>query len=125
MNSFGWCFMLLEFGLEMLPKVFNGIEVRGLGRLLQGSDIVVRKPLICLSGGVFWVIVLLEIPLILSHLQTFKALLHSLLQNLTILLSIHVPMHLNQLPHPIPTHTPPNHEVISPSMLNSWCGGPV
>ena len=40
--------MLLEFGLEMLPEVFNGIEVRGLGRPLQGDDVIVRKPLICL-----------------------------------------------------------------------------
>src|SRR5258705_3866466 len=86
---------------------------------------MVRKLLVCLFGGVFWVIVLLEVPLILSHLQPFKALLHSLLQNLTILLSIHHPLHLYQLPHPIPTHRSPNHQVIPPSMLDSWCGGPV
>src|SRR5258705_3216363 len=125
MHSFGWCVMLLEFGLEMLPEVFNGIEVRGLGRPLQGDDVIVRKPLICLFGGVLWVIVLLKVPLILSHLQTFKALLHSLLQNLTILLTIHDPLSLYQLPHPIPTHTSPNHQVNPPSMLDSWCGGPV
>src|SRR3979490_2917834 len=65
----------------------------------------------------FWIIVLLEVPLILSHLQTFNALLHSLLQNLTILHCIHVPLHLYQLPHPIPAHTPPNHQVISPPCL--------
>src|SRR3979490_275440 len=73
----------------------------------------------------FWIIVLLEVPLILSNLQTFNALLHSLLQNLTILHCIHVPLHLYQLPHPIPAHTPPNHQVITPSMFDSWCDGPV
>src|SRR5258705_8948292 len=98
MHSFGWCVMLLEFSLEMLPEVFNGIEVRGLGRPLQRDDVIVRKPLICLFGGVLWDIVLLEVPLILSHLQTFKALLHSL-QNLTMLLTIHDPLNLYQLPH--------------------------
>ena len=71
------------------------------------------------------VIVLLEVPPILSHLQTFNALLHSLLQNLTILHWIYLPPHLYQHPHPIPAHTSPNHQVIPPSMLDSWCGGPV
>ena len=55
-HSFGWCIILLEFGLKMLPEVSNGIQIRGLGRSLQVSD-VVKKPLIC----VFWIIVLLEL----------------------------------------------------------------
>ena len=100
-------------------------EIGGLGRPLQRSDAVVRKPLICLSGGVFWIIVLLEVKPILSHLHCFKAPLHSLLQNLTILLSIHLSLHLYELPHPIPTHTTPNPQVIPPSMLDCWCGGLV
>ena len=73
----------------------------------------------------FWDIILLEILLILSHLQTFNDLLHSLLQNLTIFHCIHLPLHLYQHPHPIPAHTSSNHQVIPPSMLDSWCDGPV
>jgi hypothetical protein len=65
MHSCGWCVILLKFGLEVMPEMFNGIEVRGLGRPLQRNDVVIRKPLVSLFGGVFWVIVLLEVPLIL------------------------------------------------------------
>src|SRR3979490_1913336 len=65
----------------------------------------------------FWIIVLLKVPLILSHLQTFNAILHSLLQNLTILHCIHVPLHLYQLPHPIPPHTPQTIKLFPPPCL--------
>ena len=61
------------------------------------------------------------------HLSSaiFKLSMLSLLQNLTILHRIHLPLHLYQCPHPIPAHISPNHQVIPPSMLDSWCGSPV
>ena len=34
--------------------------------------------------------------------------------------SIYLPLNLYQLPHPIPPHTTPYHEVIPPSMLYCW-----
>src|SRR6266568_5206782 len=79
-------------------------------------------------GGVFWIIVLLKIPLLLFHIQLLKALHHSLIQDFTILLCIHLALNFYQYSHTIPAHTTPYHKVIPSSMLDSrgsstirWC----
>ena len=85
--------------------------------------IVVRKPLGCKSGGVFGIIVLLEVLFMLFQIQLFKAFNHSIIKNFTILLCIHLSLNFYELSHPIPTHTTPYHQVVSPSTLDSWgCG---
>src|SRR5882762_5483457 len=103
--------------------MFNWVKVRGLGRPLKYLNVAVRKPLGCKSGGMFGIIVLLEVSFILLQIQLFKAFNHSTIQNLTILLCIHLSLNLYELSHPIPTHTTPYHEVVIPSMLDSQgCG---
>ena len=72
---------------------------------------------------VFGVIVLLKNPLFLLHLQIFKALHQSILQNLTVLLCIYDPLNLCKIFYSIPPHTTPYHEVISSSMLD--CDSPL
>ena len=82
------------------------------------------KPLCRQSGGVFWIIVLLEYPLSLCHFQLLKTFHHSIIQTLTVLLCIHDPLNLCAcLPHS--TNTPSYHGIISSSMLDSGCGCPV
>ncbi len=70
-----------------------------------------------------WVIILLEDPLLLHHLQLFKVFHHTIIQDVTVLLCIHSPLNLYKPPNPILTHTPPNH--ISSSMLDSGSGSAV
>src|SRR5277367_2165457 len=105
--------------------MFYRVNVRGLCRPDKHLDVIVFKPLCSQLGGMFGVIVLLEDPLSFSHLQLVKAFLHSILQNLTILLCIHDPLNLCELAYSIPPHTTPYHKVISSSMLNSRCDGSV
>src|SRR6267142_4524502 len=105
--------------------MFYGVNVRGLGRPDKHLDVIVFKPFCSLVGGMLGVIVLLEDPLSLSHLQLFKAFHHSILQNITILLCIHDPLNLCELPYSIPPHTTLYHKVIPSSMLDSRCCGSV
>ena len=105
--------------------MLNGIYVWRLGRPSKDLNAIVFKLLCCLLGGVFWVIVLLEYPLPLIHLQLLKAFLQPIIQNVTVLLCIHGPLNLYKLPHPIPTHTSPYNKIVSFSMLDSRCGCPV
>src|SRR5258708_40351961 len=72
-----------------------------------------------------WVIVLLECPLPLWHLQVFKTFHHSPIQDFTVLLSIHDPLNLWQHPYSIPPHTTPYHKIVPSSMLDHWCDGYV
>jgi hypothetical protein len=125
MHSFGWHLILLKLGFEVMPEVFNWVDVRGLGRTLKYLNVVVRKPLGCMSGGMFWVIVLLEVSSTLLHIQLLKAFNHSIVQDHAILLCIHLPLNLYELSHLIPTHKTPYHEIVTPSMLDSWSCGPV
>jgi hypothetical protein len=94
MSSFGWYFIFLKFALDIVPEMFDGIEVRGLSRPVNNNDVVVRKPGCGQPGGVFWVIVLLKISLTLLYIQLLKAFHQSILQNFTILLCIHLPLNL-------------------------------
>src|ERR1700748_604478 len=77
MHSLGWVWILLESLFQIHPEVFNGVDVRGLSWPGHDFNIVVFKPLGCLLGGVFGVIILLEHPLPLWHLQLFKTVHHS------------------------------------------------
>src|ERR1700733_7963648 len=105
--------------------MLNGVNVRRLGRPGKHLDAIVFKPLCCLLGGVFWVIILLEYPLPLLHLQLLKAFLQPIIQNVTVLLCIHDPLNLYELPYPIPAHTTPYNKIIFSSMLDSGGGGSV
>src|ERR1700750_1238001 len=118
MYSLGWCWILLKTTFEVFPKVFYWVHVRGLGRPAKNLNVMVFKPLCSQSRHVFGVIVLLKIPFILLHIQLFKAFLHPILQNLTVLHLIHIPLHLYELPNSIPTHTTPYHEISSSSMFD-------
>ena len=113
----GWSFILMKLVFEVFPKMFNGIEI-GLARILL--EYIVFKPLVGLLKGVFWIIVLLKVTLSLLHLQCLKAFHQTILYNFTIFCSIHLPLNLYQLPHPIPPHTTLYHEVIPASMLYCW-----
>ena len=93
--SFRWNFIFLKFAFDVEPEVFNGIEVRGLGRLMNNNNVVVFKPSCGQFGGVFWIIVLLEDSFILIHLQLLKAFHQPLLQYFTKLSGIHLPLHLH------------------------------
>ena len=53
--------------------------------------------------------------------STFKAFLHSILQNFTVLFCIHLFLNLYKLSHPILPHTTPYHKIVSSSMFDSWC----
>src|SRR6266850_7299947 len=121
MNSFGGCWILLQ----IYPEVFNGVQIRGLGWPGHDINVVILKPLGCLLGCVFGVIVLLKCPLPLQHLQLFKTFHHSLIQNFTVLLCIHDPLNLCKHPYSIPPHTPPYHEIVPTSMLDCRSGGSV
>src|SRR5271168_1164128 len=125
MHSFGWYLVFLKFTLDMVPEVFNGIEMWGLSRPVNHNNVVILKPTCGQPGGVFWIIVLLKIPLPLFHIQLLKALHYSFLQYFTILLCIHLSLHLYKLSHTIPAHTTPYHKVIPSSMLDCGCSGSI
>ena len=71
------------------------------------------------------VIVLLENSLFLFYLQFFKTFHHSIFWNCTILLYIHLSFNLYKFSNSIPAHTTSYHEIISFSMLDSWCSGAI
>ena len=68
----------------------------------------------------FWIIVLLKVSLPLFHSQCLKAFHQTILQNLTILFSIHLPLKLYKISYPISAHTAPYHQVIPPFMFDCW-----
>src|SRR5579864_3026908 len=107
--------------LDVDPEVFNGVKVRGLCWPMNDNDVVVLEPSCCKSRGMFWVVVLLKVPLSFLHSQLFKTLHHSLIQNLTILHLIHLPLNLHKLFHTIPAHASPYHKIVPSSMLDSQC----
>src|SRR5258707_11379663 len=125
MCSFWWNFIFLKFALDIIPEVFNGVQIRRLSWPPEYLNIIIFKPLFGPFGGVFGVIVLLKVSLSILHLQLFKAFQHSMVQNLTVLLCIHLSLHLYQHSNSIPTHTAPYHKIIPPSMLHSRCCGSV
>src|ERR1700722_16994334 len=105
MHSLWWLWILLESPLWVHPKVFNGVDVRGLSWPDHDINVVVFKPLGCPVGRVSGVTVLLKCPLPLWHLQLFKTFHHSPIQNFTVLFSIHDPLNLCKHPYSIPPHT--------------------
>ena len=44
-----------------------------MGRPIKNLNVIVLEPLLCLLGGVFWIIVLLENLFILRKVQTVRA----------------------------------------------------
>ena len=92
--------------------MLNRVEVRELGRPDKQLDVIVFKPLCCLFGGVFGVIVLLKYPLLLFHLQLLKAFHQPIIQNVTVLLCIHASLNLYKLFYPILPHTTLNFLVV-------------
>src|SRR5882724_8915372 len=119
------CWIVKHSPFQMHPEVLNRVNIRRLGRPDKHLDVIVLKLLCCLFRGVFGVIVLLEYPLLLWYLQLLKTFHHSIIQNITVLLCIHYPLYLCELPSPIPPHTPPYHKIIPSSMFDSGSGGPV
>ena len=105
--------------------MLNGVYIRGLGRPGKHLDVIVFKPLFCLLGDMFGVIILLKYPVFLWYPQLVKAFLQSIIQNVTVLLCIYGPLNLYELSYSIPAHTPLYDEIISSSMLNCRCGGPI
>src|SRR5882724_5443161 len=124
-HPWGVFWLLKHSPFQMPPEVLNRVNIRGLGRPDKHLDVIVLKPLCCLFRGVFGVIVLLEYPLFLWYLQLLKTFHHSIIQNIIVLLCIHDPLYLCELPYPIPPHTPQYHKIIPSSMLDSGGGGPV
>ena len=96
-----WYLIFLKFALDIIPEGFNGIEVWRLSRPVNYNDIIIWKPSWGQPGGAFWVIVLLKISLPLFNIQLFKALHHSLIQNFTILVCIHLSLNFYKLSHTI------------------------
>src|SRR6266852_1456664 len=86
---------------------------------------IVFKPLCCLLEGVFCVIILLKYPLHLLHLQLCKGFLQSIIQNVTVLLCIHDPLNLYELPYPISAHMSLYNMIISSSTLDGKGDGSV
>lgn len=125
MHPLGMSRVFEQFPFHMYPEMLNGANVRGLGRPIKYLDVIVFKPLFGLLGGVFQVIILLKYPLLLGYLQLLKAFHHPIIQDVTVLLCIHVPLDLYKLSHPTPSHTSPYNKIISSSMLNSRSGSPV
>ena len=67
MYPLGWFWILVKDLLQIHPEVFNGVNVRGLGWPDHDFNVIVFKPLGCLLGSVFGVIVLLKHPFSLWH----------------------------------------------------------
>ena len=65
----------MKLTLEVLPKVFNGFKIRGLGRPIKNLNVIVLEPPLCLLGDVFWIIVLLENLFTLRKVLVFEPLL--------------------------------------------------
>ena len=57
MHTMRRCFILPKFLLEVLPEMFNMVEIRGLGWPPKDIKVVVLKPLVSPLGVVFGVIV--------------------------------------------------------------------
>ena len=117
--------LLTSFWGYIYPQMFNGVNVRGLGRPAENFNFIILKPLISSFGCMFGVIVLLKDPFTLWHVQVFKAFLQYILQNLTVLLCIHFSLKLHKCLNSILAHASPYHEIVSSSMLDCWYGGPI
>ena len=105
--------------------MLNEVYIRGLGRPGKHLDAIVFKPLFCLFEGMFGVVILLKYSVLLWNLQLIKAFLQFIIQNVTVLLYIHAPLNLYELFYPIPAHTSLYNEIISSSLFNYRCDGPI
>ena len=115
-------------GIEAMKFFLNSANYLQVGQKLWVNcefSSAVLNHFFCSFRGVFGVIFLLENSLLLLHLQLFKTFHHSIFQNCTILLCIYISFNFYKFSNSILAHTTPYHEVISPSMLDSWCSGVI
>src|SRR5215471_10001124 len=116
--------ILPQLPLQVIPQVFNGIEVRGLCRPWYNLESMVFKPSGGLLGLVFGVIVLLEGDGGGIFSIEGKTFLEFILQDLGVKLPIHPPINLACISHPLPQHTAPHHQRPTPK-LNSLLHQPI
>ena len=109
----------------MCPQIFNWVNVRELRRPVGDFNSIIFKPLISSFGCMFGVIVLLKDPFTFWHVQVFKAFLQCILQNLTVLLCIHLALNLYKGPNSIPAYASPYHEIVSSFILDYQYSGPI
>ena len=53
MYSFRWNLIFLKFAFDIVPEMFDRIEVRGLSRPVNNNNVVIQKPSCGQFGGVF------------------------------------------------------------------------
>ena len=94
----------------MIPKMLNWIEVWGLSWPWHDIESMGLKPLLGLFASVLWIIVLLENNTLGVFVVKLQAWLKVTLQNLSVEVSIHIPINPSSKSRPFPQHTAPNHE---------------
>jgi len=114
--------ILAELLFQVLPEVFNGVEIWGLCRPKEVSPILLCEALggqISLGklGGVLWIIVLLENIRVLVDTIVLHSLHEFILQDLNIQLCIQTTINFGDKTRPFPCHAAPNHDV-STSMFD-------
>ena len=112
-NPLRWCFIICKPSLEVMPKMFNGIEVRRLCRPLHDSHLMLFKPVLGFLAGVLGVIVLLKNDVLRIFTKPVNAFEQIILQNVHIELTIHPPINPAHFSNPIPWHTPPEHDMTT------------
>jgi hypothetical protein len=106
-----WCPLILpQLPLQMIPQVFNGIEVWRLCWPREDPETIVLKPTLGLLAGVLGVIVLLEDDITCGFAKVSDAFLKVLLQDLEVEVPIHPPINFACILNTIPQHAAPHHQ---------------
>src|SRR5271156_2424090 len=109
MDAFWGFFILAKLCFNVMPKMFDWIKVRGLGRPLHDIKIMIIEPGLGLLAGVLRVIVLLENDVARGFVVIMEGSLELILQNLAIKVCIHLTINLACISSAFPCHTAPHH----------------
>src|SRR6266487_4292313 len=114
-----WCHLILsQLPLEVIPQVFNGVEVWGMCWPQEDLEIMVFKPSLGLLAGVLGVIILLEDDITCRFPIVADDGLNIFLQNLDVEIPIHPPINFSGMPNSIPKHAAPHHQRSTTKLLS-------
>ena len=110
-------FIPCQLPFQMMPNVFNGVNVWRLCKPVHNLIFMVLKPLFGLFSSVLGVIILLKDNVILGFVVKLDAFLKFFFQDLHIKVPIHLPINLACIPNLLPCHASPHHQGSTSKLL--------
>src|SRR5699024_5477583 len=104
------CFVTVEPSLQVVPQVFDWIEVRSLCRPLQDLNPVILEPPTCLGEGMFGIVVLLEDDLPPLKAVVVKSHKRLVVQDAAVKVGIHPSVYPTRVADPSGSHASPHHQ---------------